>query len=78
MKNSIDIEKLVGPIRMELSKQTTSEFFKLAESVKSGDNSTEKMADLLFGIFQLLKNHSEKFTVELVKKVIEESEKQKP
>jgi len=72
MDNRIDVKSLAESLLPRMNDSFQKDFKNLLSETDKTDNQEEKWLLLLQGIQQSVKNHSERFTIELVQKVVDE------
>ncbi|THD16118.1 hypothetical protein CI793_09405 [Anoxybacillus ayderensis] len=72
MDNRIDVKTLAESLLPRMNESFQKDFKNLISEIDKNDNQDEKWFLLLHGIQQSVKNHSERFTIELVQKVVDE------
>ena len=72
MDNRMDVKVLAESLLPRMNDSFQKDFKNLISEIDKTDNQEEKWLLLLQGIQQSVKNHSERFTIELVQKVVDE------
>lgn len=72
MNNRIDVKSLAESLLPKMNESFRKDFKNLISESDKTDNQDEKWFLLLQGIQQSIKNHSERFTIELIQKVVDE------